>query len=462
MAKKVPGRVSGFPEWLPEVRRIEQHWLDIARQVFESHGFASIEPASVEEVSVIEAKGEDVDKEIYALSRLNADPNERASKKDPRLALHFDLTVPMARYVAQNYNDLTFPFKRYQIQKAWRGERPQEGRFREFTQADIDIIDNNTLSKSFDSEMPRILFKIFDRIGLKNIQTNINNRKIIQGYYEGLGIEDRMSAIRIVDKIDKIGGDGVAKLLIEELGCTSDQAEACLKLATIKTHDDSFADQVRALGIKNEMLEEGLDELSTVMRALSDLPRGSVTANLSIARGLDYYTGIVYEGRFLDYPDFPTIYAGGRYENLVGSYLNRDLPGVGISIGITRILSKMLSEGRLNILEQSPSDVLLIRFEDSDEAELTAKAEMLRDKGLNVEIYHEAAKLGNQIKYADRKSIPYVLFIASEKQAHDEIKDITSGEQKVVNLADWMPDHEKDNYRTRFCPSETVSILDTQ
>lgn len=457
MASKIPNRVSGFPEWTPEVRRIEMHWLDIMRQTFESYGFASIEPASVEEVSVIEAKGDDVDKEIYALTRLNADPDEKSSKKDPRLALHFDLTVPMARYVAQNYNDLTFPFKRYQIQKAWRGERPQEGRFREFIQADIDIIDNNSVSKTFDSEFPRILYKVFSKMGLDNLETNINNRKIIQGFYSGLGIDDTMSAIRIVDKIDKISPEGVATLLRNEMGLEDHVIDKILALATIKTFDASFADKVRALGITNDILEDGLNDLASVMESLSDLPEGSICANMSIARGLDYYTGIVYEGRFKDYPDFPTIFAGGRYENLVGSYLNKPLPGVGISIGVTRILSKMLGEGRLNILEQSPTDILVIRFDGDDLAMITQKAEALRDRGYNVEVYHETAKMKNQIRYADRKSIPYILFPSNENQEADEIKNLKTGEQEPVDLSTWEPD-KIDGYRTRFCVSETVSI----
>lgn len=461
MASKIPNRVSGFPEWTPEVRRIEMHWIDIMRQTFESYGFASIEPASVEEVSVIEAKGDDVDKEIYALTRLNATEEEKSSKKDPRLALHFDLTVPMARYVAQNYNDLTFPFKRYQIQKAWRGERPQEGRFREFLQADIDIVDNNNLSQSFDAELPRILFKIFSKIGVDNLETNINNRKIIQGFYTGLGVEDTMTAIRIVDKIDKITPAGVKKLLQEELSLSDEICEKILSLATIQTTDSSFVEKVKALGISNEILDEGLEELKAVMDQLADLPKGSVVANMSIARGLDYYTGTVYEGRFKDYPDFPTIFAGGRYENLVGTYLNKPLPGVGLSIGVTRILSKMLGENRLNILEQSPTDVLIIRFDGDDITEITQKAEQLRDRGYNVEVYHEAAKMKNQIRYADRKSIPYILFPSNENQEADEIKNLKTGDQVAVDLSSWGPD-VVDGYRTRLCVSETVSVKDKE
>lgn len=252
---KLPKVVSGFPEWLPEARRIEQQWLDIARKIFESYGYASINPSSVEEVSVISAKGDDVDKEIYALHRLKADDNE---KKDARLALHFDMTVPMTRYVAQNYNNLTFPFKRYQIQRAWRGERPQEGRYREFTQADIDVIDNDNVSLHFDAEMPKLVHKILSAIGLDEVRTHINNRKILQGYYEGLEIEEPTKVISIVDKIDKIGPDGVSKLLQSDLGFSEALAQRCLDLAKIKTFDSSFVEQVKALGVSNPMLDLSL------------------------------------------------------------------------------------------------------------------------------------------------------------------------------------------------------------
>lgn len=426
---KIPTRISGFPEWLPEARRVEQQWLDSVRQVFESHGYASIEPSSVEDISVIAAKGDDVDKEIYGLNRLKATENE---KNEPKIALHFDLTVPMARYVSQNFNDLTFPFKRYQIQRAWRGERPQEGRYREFTQADIDVIDNGEISLYFDAEMPRVVHKILSKIGIPDIRTHINNRKILQGYYEGLGINEPMRAISIVDKIDKIGADGVAQTLEREMGLNKTVIEKCLKLAAIKTFDSSFVEKILELGIKNELLDTGLSELKYVMDSLSDLPEGSVCADFSIARGLDYYTGTVYEGKFIDYPQFPTIFAGGRYDNLVGMFLNKKLPGVGISIGLTRIFGKMLKEGRIDCAEKSPTTLLIINSEGNNMQTLSSKAEQLRARNINVEVYHDGNdKTHKQIRYADRKGIPYVLFVSEGK---DEIKALSSGEQLEVDL----------------------------
>lgn len=447
---QLPKVVSGFPEWLPEARRIEQQWLDIARQIFESYGYASINPSSVEEVSVITAKGDDVDKEIYALTRLKAEEGE---KKDARLALHFDLTVPMTRYVAQNYNNLTFPFKRYQIQRAWRGERPQEGRYREFTQADIDVIDNDSVSLHFDAEMPKLVHKILSAIGLDEVRTHINNRKILQGYYEGIEIAEPMKAISIVDKLDKIGADGVSKLLQSDLGLTEELAQKCLDLAKIKTFDSSFVDQVKALGVSNPMLEEGLAELKYVMDSAADVPTGKVCADLSIARGLDYYTGTVYEGKLAEYPDFPTVFAGGRYDNLVGMFLKKKLPGIGISIGFTRIFGKMLKEGRLDLSEKSPTQVLVINDPNADVKVLNAKADALRDRGINVEVFHDSGvKTAKQIRYADRKGIPYLLFAGDE----DQVKYIKTGEQQTVDLASWEP--QDWGYQTRILPSSKKSI----
>lgn len=452
---KLPKVVSGFPEWLPEARRIEQQWLDIARQIFESYGYASINPSSVEEVSVISAKGDDVDKEIYALHRLKADDNE---KKDARLALHFDMTVPMTRYVAQNYNNLTFPFKRYQMQRAWRGERPQEGRYREFTQADIDVIDNDSVSLHFDAEMPKLVHKILSAIGLDEVRTHINNRKILQGYYEGLDISEPTKVISIVDKIDKIGPDGVSKLLQSDLGLSEALAQRCLDLAKIKTFDSSFVEQVKALGVSNPMLDEGLEELKFVMDSAATVQTGKVCADLSIARGLDYYTGTVYEGKLADYPDFPTVFAGGRYDNLVGMFLKKKLPGVGISIGFTRIFGKMLKEGRLDLAEKSPTNVLVINEHDSDVASLNAKAEALRDRGINVEVFHDSkVKTAKQIRYADRKGIAYVLFSGNGEAGDvDNMKHIQSGEQVEVDLNSWEPADR--GYQTRILPSPKKSI----
>lgn len=430
-----PRPISGFLEWLPEVRLVEQQWLDEIRASFESFGFCSIETPSVEEIDVIAAKGGDTDKEIYTLARLQADPNE---KSEARLALHYDLTVPMARYVAQHSRDLVFPFKRYQMQRCWRGERPQDGRLREFYQCDLDVIDQDEVSIHFDAEIPAIVYDLLKRLDV-DITLHINNRKILQGFYAGLGIEDVVSAIRIADKMDKIGEDGVRKGLVEELGLSADVADKCVALASIKSNDTSFADEVRAFGIENELLDKGLEELEFVMRELAHIPAGVVTADLSIARGFDYYTGTVYEGKLKDYPDFPSVCSGGRYDNLAGAYTRQKLPGIGMSIGLSRIFSKLVKEGSIKTGAKSPTEVLVAYLPGTERAEVSAVARTLRERGLKVEMYHEPKSVKAQMKYASRKEIPYVWFPANEEQPSHQIKDMAEGAQSSVDLETWTP-----------------------
>lgn len=451
----VPKRISGFPEWLPAQRMVELQWEDIIRKHYESYGYTPLQTSVVEEVATLRAKGGDVDKEILGVSRLTTD--EANDIDDTRLALRFDQTVPLARYVAQNYNDLRFPFKRYAVAKSYRGERAQKGRFREFTQADIDVIDHGSVSIDFDSEMPRVAHKILDEIGIPTV-THINNRKLMQGFYGGLGIADPMNAIRIVDKIDKIGDSGVREMLAAEMQLSEKAIDACMKLAKIKSHDASFAFEVAALGVSNDLLTEGLDELSYVMNALVDLKEGSIIADLAIARGLDYYTGTVYEGKFRDSPDFATIYGGGRYDNLVGTYLNRNLPGVGISIGLTRIFAKLLEEGRIDIKESSPTQVMIVRYKDVDTRALTAIAETLRSNGMNVEVFHKAAKIGDQISYANGKGIPYVLFPSFDPQKPHEVKKLSTRTQQEIDLNSWViPDSDR-GYASRIITSPNAAL----
>ena len=431
-----PRPISGFLEWLPEVRLVEQRWLDDIREAFESYGFSSIETPSVEEVEVLSAKGGDADKEIYGLRRLAAEPGE---EDGGRLALHYDLTVPMARYVAQHFGDLVFPFKRYQMQRCWRGERPQEGRLREFTQCDIDVIDMDEISLHFDAEIPAMTMDVLKRLDVGPVRMHVNNRKILQGFYQGLGIEDVVNAIRIADKMDKIGPDGVLEGLSGELGLSEDIAQKCVALAAIKTDDASFAEQVRAFGIDNELLEAGLEELTFVMLELAHIEKGLVVADMSIARGFDYYTGTVYEGKLVDFPDFPTVCAGGRYDNLVGSYSRQKLPGVGISIGFSRIFSKLVKEGRIEIGAKCPTDVMVACLPGTSRTDLGVTSRKLRERGFKVEMYHEAKSLKAQMKYASRKGIPYVWFPANAEQENHEVKDMDSGDQTVVDIDTWTP-----------------------
>lgn len=431
-----PAPISGFPEWLPEVRRVELLWLDQIRQAFERYGFCSIETPSVEALDVLVAKGE-TSQEVYTLRRLQADAGDDDGS-DARLGLHFDLTVPFARYVAQHFNDLVFPFKRYQIQRVWRGERPQEGRYREFTQCDIDVINVDQVPLHFDAELPRIIHEILTGLRLPAWSLNINNRKVLQGFYQGLGIGDPLGVIRIADKIDKIGTGGVGTSLASELGLHPDQITACLDLAQIRGTDTSVIDDITRLGSKSDLLSEGLDELAFVLDSLSDLPTGSVMADLSIARGLDYYTGTVYEGKFAAWPHYGSICSGGRYENLAGSFIRRKLPGIGLSIGLTRIFAKLVTEGLLQTGSSCPSDVLVVVPNDQRRPHAVAAAAQLRARGFNTELYHQPDKLAKQIRYASRKGIPFVWFPPFEDGQSHEVKDMGSGDQREADPATWQ------------------------
>lgn len=428
-----PLPVSGFPEWLPEYRAVELAWMDKIRAIFESYGFCSIETPSVEELDVLLAKGE-TDKEIYTLTRLQADDHD---SKDARLGLHFDLTVPFARYVAQHFNDLTFPFKRYQIQRSWRGERPQKGRFREFYQCDIDVINVDGLPLHFDAELPAIMFEAYQALDIPPVQIRLSNRKILIGYLTGLGVKDITTATRTLDKLDKIGPEKVAKLLCDEAGLDAKMAEKSLALAKIKTPDDSFAAQVEAMGVKDELLQQGLDELRFVMQQLSHLPKGGVIADLSIVRGFDYYTGTILEAYLVDEPGFGAIGSGGRYDDLAGSFINKSLPGIGISIGLSRLLSKLIDEKKIAPGPVSPTQVLVILPEESRRDEAAATAHTLRRRGYNVELFHSDAKLKRQLAYAEKKGIPYVWFPPFEDGKPHEVKNMTSGEQAAADPASW-------------------------
>ena len=426
--------VSGFPEWLPEQRMVELKWMDDIRRVFESYGYCSIETPSVEEIEVLLAKGE-TDKEIYAVKRLHMDDEAG----EPRLGLHYDLTVPLARYVAEHFHDLVFPFKRYQMQRVWRGERPQEGRYREFYQCDIDVINLDQVPLHFDAEMPAIMYEILSRLEVGDFQIQVSNRKILEGYFRGLGIEDTISAIRLVDKLDKIGEDGVLSLLQSDLALPREMALRCLALASIRTSDLSFVERVRALGVESDLLNEGLEELAFVIDALHTLPRGTLLADLSIARGFDYYTGTVYETRLLEFPNIGSICSGGRYDNLAGAFIKRKLPGVGISLGFTRLFAKLVAEKRLQSGAKCPTQVLVI-FPSAERREEAARtANLLRERGLNVEMYHAPTRIAQQMRYASRKGIPYVWFPPFEEGGVHEVKNMASEKQVVADPATWSP-----------------------
>ncbi|MGR6901297.1 histidine--tRNA ligase [Glutamicibacter sp. BSL13] len=435
MARKAS--LSGFPEWLPAERVVEQHVLDTLRRVFELHGFANIETRAVETRAQLLRKGE-IDKEVYGLSRLAADPDEE--KNDPNaLALHFDLTVPFARYVVENAGHLAFPFRRYQMQKVWRGERPQDGRFREFTQADIDVVGDGSLPFSYDVELALTIADALSALPIGDFRLRVNNRKLAEGFYRGLGLEDPDAVLRAIDKLEKIGAEKVAEILTTEVGATAAQAQAALDLAGICTSDSSFVEQVRALGVEHELLETGLDELSQVIAAASKRAPGNVVADLSIARGLDYYTGTVYETVLVGHESLGSICSGGRYESLA-SKGKKTYPGVGLSIGVTRLVSRILAEELVTAARSVPSVVYVTLANDDAWHEAQDVAAALRERGIACEVAASAEKFGKQIKYADRRGIPFVWFTHAD--GTHEVKDIRSGEQLSADPATWTPPAE--------------------
>ncbi|MEV4723698.1 histidine--tRNA ligase [Micromonospora humida] len=430
MSKPTP--ISGFPEWTTSQRMIEQFVLDRIRHTFELYGFAPLETRSVEPLDQLLRKGE-TSKEVYLLRRLQADADGPAG--DDALGLHFDLTVPFARYVLENAGKLQFPFRRYQIQKVWRGERPQEGRYREFLQADIDIVDRDTLPAHYEAEMPLVIGDALRSLPIPPVLIQVNNRKICEGFYRGIGLTDPEAALRAVDKLDKIGPAKVADLLAETAGASAAQADACLALAGISAPDASFADAVHALGVRDPLLDEGVAELVAVVETAAAHAPGLCVADLRIARGLDYYTGTVYETQLVGYERFGSICSGGRYDNLASAG-SVSYPGVGISIGVTRLLGLLFGAEALSISRSVPTCVLVAVAAEEDRAASNAVAEALRSRGVPTEVSPSAAKFGKQIRYAERRGIPYVWFPGGEGH---QVKDIRSGEQ-VDALADrWSP-----------------------
>lgn len=456
-----PRPISGFPEYLPEVRRVEQLWLDHIRRIFESYGFCSVETPSVEELDIIAAKGE-VDKEIYVIERLHREEGD----KEARLALHFDQTVPLARYVAQHFGDLVFPFKRYQMQKVWRGERPQAGRFREFVQCDIDVIGIDALPLHFDAEMPAIIWEVLSSLpGMENekIQIRISNRKILMGFLDSIKVTYNQNGNRSelkpltdaikktivsdIDKLHKIGKELVMRR-IDDLGVQSGIGFGLNKLVEpyldlcerkFSSGDDLHEALTNSPNIdtSNETLQEGLKELIFILEQLSHLKNNEIVADLSIVRGLDYYTGTVYETTFNNDPGYGSICSGGRYDDLAGTYINKHLPGVGISIGFSRLFAKLLSEGKLPIGPLSPADILMVLPSEETRAIASETARILRGRGYNVELYHAPQKIKKQMEYASRKKIPYVWFPPFENGQAHEVKDMTAQTQSPADPHTW-------------------------
>jgi histidyl-tRNA synthetase len=428
-----PTPLSGFPEFLPSQRAAELAVIDSLRETFELHGFASVETRAVEPLEQLLRKGE-TSNEVYVLRRLQAD----ADGDDTGWGLHFDLTVPLARYVLEHAGKLEFPLRRYQIQRCWRGERPQEGRYREFTQADIDIIGRDELSFDADVEVTEVMAAALSRLPLPPVTLQVNNRKLIQGFYTGLGADDPAAVIRVADKLDKIGPDGVREQLRTGQKLDEGQIDRCLALAGIKGTDASLADDVRALGVEHPLLDEGLHDLVRALEAAAPFAtdRFSVVADLRIARGLDYYTGTVFEGRMATHGDL-SICAGGRYDALASDG-RTTYPGVGISLGVTRVLAPLISRGLLDGSRSVPSAVLVALPTEEDRPRAGEVARALRTRGIATEVAPSAAKFGRQIRHADRRGIPYVWFPGADGRP-DSVKDIRSGDQVDADPSVWTP-----------------------
>ena len=426
--------LSGFPELLPAQRAVEQQVIDTLRHTFELHGFAGIETRAVEPLDQLLRKG-DTSKEVYLLRRIH----EESAEGHAGIGLHFDLTVPFARYVLENAGRLSFPFRRYQIQKAWRGERPQEGRFREFTQADIDIVGRDTLAFHHDVEVTRVMVDALTRLDfLPGFRLQVNNRKLIQGFYAGLGIGDTDEVMRLVDKLDKLPVDTVRELLLTDARLPAAHAELVLRLATIRSEDDGFVDAVRALGMEHPLLDEGLAELAALVRGCADLAseRVRVTADLSIARGLDYYTGTVFETRLDGYESLGSICSGGRYDALASDG-RTTYPGVGISLGVSRVVVPLLARTGLAASRSVPSVVLVAVAAEESRATSNTVAADLRARDIPCEVAPDAAKFGKQIRFAERRGIPYVWFVQAD--GTHQVKDIRTGDQVDADASSWAP-----------------------
>ncbi len=430
MAKVAPRTLSGFMELLPAAQIKMEKMMETLRKSYSVYGFTPLDTPVIESAEVLLAKGGgETEKQIY-----------RFSKGDSDLALRFDLTVPLAKYVAANYANLSFPFRRYQIGKVYRGERAQRGRFREFYQADIDIIGDGKLDIINEAEIPAIIYRTFSELGLKKFKIKVNNRKLLNGFYRLAGMSEKAADImRCVDKLDKIGPIEVRRLLMDELHMFSHKADDVMDFMAISgTNAEVLAGLERYRGM-DELFDEGLEEIRTVIKYLSDfgVPEENFVVDLSIARGLDYYTGTVYETEMTEHPEIGSICSGGRYDDLAGYYTDKVLPGVGISIGLTRLFYVLNEQGMLSDETVSaPADALVIPMTEELGSAISA-ATVLRDAGVRTQLYCEKKKFKAKMSYADKLSIPYVVLIGEDEIAEGvvAVKDMLSGRQQKLSPA---------------------------
>ena len=426
-----PRTLSGFMELLPDKQIRLEKMMRILRETYASYGFAPLDTPVIEDAQILLAKGGgETEKQIY-----------RFTKGDSDLALRFDLTVPLAKYVALHYNELAFPFRRFQIGKVYRGERAQRGRFREFYQADIDIIGDGKLDILNEAEIPAIIYKVFRGFGLTRFQIRVNNRKILSGFHGMLGLADKSGDImRTVDKLDKIGADKVKIILLEDCGLSDAQADDILRFIAIRGTNAQVIEALEGYAGKSELFDAGLAELKAVTANLAafGVPEENFAVDLTIARGLDYYTGTVYETTLLDHPEIGSVCSGGRYDNLAGYYIDKPLPGVGISIGLTRLFYILDEQGLLNpALPAAPADALVLPM-TADMAPAIALAETLRSSGLRVQLYGEQKKFKQKMAYANKLGVPFAVLLGEDELEKGlcSVKNMASGEQLLISPED--------------------------
>lgn len=428
MNEKVqPRTLPGFMELLPNEQILFNEMKEKIQKTYEKFGFLPLDTPVIESSDVLLAKaGGETEKQIY-----------RFNKGDSDLSLRFDLTVPLAKYVTENYANLNFPFRRYQIGKVYRGERAQRGRFREFYQCDIDIIGENELSLLNDAELPSVIYTTFKELGFNDFTISINNRKILNGLFESLELKEKsVDILRIIDKIDKIGKENVIKE-ISEIGVDNNKIDTIMKFISITGDIESTIKQVRDLNIDNELFNTGVNELEEVAKNINlfGVPKENYKIDLTIARGLDYYTGTVYETFINQYRELGSVCSGGRYDNLAEYYTDKKLPGVGISIGLTRLFFQLTDKKIIEAGNKSISKVMIISMMEDFNKSIEV-ATTLRNAGINAQIYTNNAKIKNQFKYASRLNIPYVIVIGEDevKQNKVTIKDMTTGEQTTETI----------------------------
>ena len=430
MAKTIARTLPGFMELLPEDQIKFNNMMDIIRKNYEKAGFLPLDTPIIESSEVLLAKaGGETEKQIY-----------RFEKGDNDLSLRFDLTVPLAKYVAINCNNLAFPFRRYQIGKVYRGERPQKGRYREFYQCDIDIIGNEKLSIKNEAEMPSIIYNIFNELGFNNFTIHINNRKILNGLFEELGLTDTsVDVMRIIDKLDKIGFEKVCTEL-EKINISKPIIEKIVEFLEIQGETNEKIEKIEKLNINNEKFKTGLEELKEVIKyiRLFKVPEENFMIDLTIARGLDYYTGTVYETTLNDYKQIGSVCSGGRYDNLAEYYTDKKFPGVGISIGLTRLFDKLIELDLIKNKKTSISDILVVPASEEDMEYSINITSKLRENNIKTEVYLEDKKLKAKFKYADRQSIPYIVVIGEDERKENvlTLKTMETGEQEKLKIED--------------------------